>query len=259
MKKAHPKNCGCAQCSDKKPFVPPEHLLSKIAAGEVVLFVGAGIGAQLKSLIARKTVIYVGYSLSDENYLRLLRNISKMMEGNIRQSYFVSPEIDPKKLSSAPIPLVPIETDGTYFFEQLREELTERCGIIREEAFDCCDLFIDEVAEKHDKTADAFIKTQHPLLIFILGYQDGLIHSLQRIARMRKTGEYHSTSAVLARMQGYDRKIYEFEKRKDFWNSAYALGYQNGLLFLALKSSNSRAPNPPYPLRSTPCSPKASE
>ncbi len=204
------------------------------------------LGAQLKSLIARKTVIYVGYSLSDENYLRLLRNISKMMEGNIRQSYFVSPEIDPKKLSSAPIPLVPIETDGTYFFEQLREELTERCGIIREEAFDCCDLFIDEVAEKHDKTADAFIRTQHPLLIFVLGYQDGLIHSLQRIARMRKTGEYHSTSAVHARVQAYDRKIYEFEKRKDFWNSAYALGYQNGLLFLLLQSSNSRVPKPPF-------------
>jgi hypothetical protein len=39
------------------------------------------LGAQLKSLIARKTVIYVGYSLSDENYLRLLRNISKVMGG----------------------------------------------------------------------------------------------------------------------------------------------------------------------------------
>jgi NAD-dependent SIR2 family protein deacetylase len=394
MGKLHSKNCGCAHCSKEKPFTPPEHLISKVAAGEVVLFVGAGIstenrtycqstfydeirgelklsetpsfpelmelycglpdgrikllenikaridyflsfddlyrpmarfhrsisplhmitdvittnwddlfeqeckfspfiydsdlafwdaakrrvmkihgsisnfgsivattddykqsfkrlndgplGAQLKSLIARKTVIYVGYSLSDENYLRLLRNISKMMEGNIRQSYFVSPEIDKNKLSSAPIPLVPIETDGTYFFEQLREELAERCGIVRDEAFAHCKLLLDETAEKHNKSADAFIKTQHPLLIFVLGYQDGLIHSLQRILRMQKTGEYHSVNAVHARMHGYDRKIFEFGKKKDYWNAAYAQGYQSGLLFLLLKSKTEKAPKPPF-------------
>jgi NAD-dependent SIR2 family protein deacetylase len=40
------------------------------------------LGAQLKSLIARKTVIYTGYSLSDDNYLRLLRNIADMMGAN---------------------------------------------------------------------------------------------------------------------------------------------------------------------------------
>jgi len=394
MGKIHLQNCGCALCSKEKPFTCPEHLVSKIAAGEVVLFVGAGIstenrtycqstfydeiraklklsenpsfpelmseycklpdgrirllekikaridyfmsfddlyrpmarfhrsisplhmitdvittnwdelfeqecrfspfiydsdlafwdaakrrvmkihgsisnfgsivattddykqsyrrlndgplGAQLKSLIARKTVIYVGYSLSDENYLRLLRNIAKMMEGNLRQSYFVSPEIDQDKLSAAPIPLIPIETDGTYFFEQMREELSERCGIIREEAFAYCDMLLDEVAEKHSKTADAFIKTQHPLLIFILGYQDGLVHALQRIIRMRKTGEYYSAEAVHARMHGYDRKIYDFGNKKDFWNAAYAHGYQSGLLFLLLKSKNGKSSKPPF-------------
>lgn len=394
MGKIHPQSCGCAHCSKEKPFSSPEHLVSKFVAGEVVLFVGAGIstenrtycqstfydeirselkltetpsfpelmteycrlpdgrirllgkikaridyfmsfddlyrpmarfhqsisplhmitdvittnwdqlfeqeckfspfvydsdlafwdaavrrvmkihgsisnfgsivattddykqsykrlndgplGAQLKSLIARKTVIYVGYSLSDENYLRLLRNIAKMMEGNIRQSYFVSPEIEKDKLSAAPIPLIPIETDGTYFFEQIREELSERCGIIREDAFVHCAMLLDEVADKHSKTADAFIKTQHPLLIFILGYQDGLVHALQRIIRMRKSGEYHSAEAVHARMHGYDRQIYDFGNRKDFWNAAYAQGYQSGLLFLLLKSKNGKSRKPPF-------------
>lgn len=97
------------------------------------------LGAQLKSIIARKTVIYVGYSLSDENYLRLLRNISKMMEGNVRQSYFVSPNIDHSKLAQAPIPLIPIQTDGTYFFEKMRDAMSEKCQIICDEAFIECD------------------------------------------------------------------------------------------------------------------------
>jgi hypothetical protein len=202
------------------------------------------LGAQLKSLIARKTVIYVGYSLSDENYLRLLRNIAKMMNGNVRQSYFVAPKIDPIRLKKAPIQLTPIETDGTFFLEQMRKALSERCGIISEEAFAECDLFFDDVADAHNKTADAFLKTQHPLLIFALSYQDGLAHCLQRISRMWKTGEYHSARAVFDRIRGYDHRIDEFVRRKDFWNAAYAQGYQTGLLFLFLKSQRAKVPRP---------------
>jgi hypothetical protein len=46
MGKAHPRNCGCNLCSKEKPFTSPEHLTSKIVAGEVVLFVGAGISTE---------------------------------------------------------------------------------------------------------------------------------------------------------------------------------------------------------------------
>lgn len=46
MKRSHPKECECAVCSKEKPFVAPEHLLSQIAAGNVVLFVGAGISTE---------------------------------------------------------------------------------------------------------------------------------------------------------------------------------------------------------------------
>jgi hypothetical protein len=203
------------------------------------------LGAQLKSLIARKTVIYVGYSLSDENYLRLLRNIARMMEGNIRQSYFVAPTIDKERLKSAPISLIPIETDGSYFFEKIREQLAEPCKITNDTAFLHCSLLLDDVAEAHDKTADKFIKTRHPLLIFALSYQDGLIHALQRILRRRKSGEYHSLQHVHSLLHGYEMKVRDFIRRKDYWNAAYASGYQSGLMFLMLKSEDGDAPRPP--------------
>jgi hypothetical protein len=204
------------------------------------------LGAQLKSLIARKTVIYVGYSLSDENYLRLLRNIARLMQGSLRQSYFVAPRIDLEKLGRAPVPLIPIETDGSLFFERAREKLTERCGITRDQAFATCADLLDDIAAAHSKTADAFIRTQHPLLIFILSYQDGLIHALQRIIRMRRTGEYHSRMAVHARIHNYEHRIEDLSRAKDYWNAAYALGYQSGLLFLLLKSDDDEGPSPPF-------------
>jgi hypothetical protein len=45
-KRVHPQDCVCAICSKRKPFVVPEHLLSVLASGEVVLFVGAGISTE---------------------------------------------------------------------------------------------------------------------------------------------------------------------------------------------------------------------
>lgn len=169
-----------------------------------------------------------------------------MMDGNLRQSYLVSPEIDPQKLSQAPIPLVPIETDGTYLFEQIRAKLSERCGIISEDAFDQCDLLLDHVAEKHSKAADAFVRKRHPLLIFVLGYQDGLTHALQRIGRMRRTGEYHSEESVHNRMHAYELRAHELVGKKDFWNASYARGYHNGMMFLLLANRDPNATQPPF-------------
>jgi NAD-dependent SIR2 family protein deacetylase len=203
------------------------------------------LGAQLKSLIARKTVIYVGYSLSDENYLRLLRNIAKMMGANIRQSYLIAPNIDKKRLNSAPIPLIPIETDGAYFFEEVRAQLAVSSGIVRDEGFDACARLLFKIVDKHSKTAGAFIKTQHPLLISVLSYQDGLIHGLQRILRMKKTGEYHSVDHVHQQVHAYEHIIEDNKKLKDYWNAAYALGYQTALLFLILKAKDPKGPLPP--------------
>jgi hypothetical protein len=40
-------------------------------------------------------------------------------------------------------------------------------------------------------------------------------------------------------------KFQEYIKRKDYWNAAYASGYQNGLMFLMLKSEGVEGPRPP--------------
>ena len=48
MTKPHPEDCVCALCRNDKEFAFPEHLLDKIASGEVVLFVGAGISTENK-------------------------------------------------------------------------------------------------------------------------------------------------------------------------------------------------------------------
>jgi NAD-dependent SIR2 family protein deacetylase len=204
------------------------------------------LGAHLKSLIARKTVIYTGYSLSDETYLRLLSNIAKMMGESIRQSYFIAPNVDATMIANAPVPLIPMETDGAHFFECLRAHLSEHSEIVRDKAFQSCEEFLDEVIAQHIETADAYLRTKHPLLVFPLSYQDGLLHALKRINRQHKTGEYHDTKRVIATIHGYEHKASQFLKRRDYWNAAYAMGYQNGLMLLLFANYSDQYPTPPF-------------
>jgi hypothetical protein len=49
MKKPHPDECACAICCNEKDFDFPEHLLDKIASGDVVIFAGAGISTENRS------------------------------------------------------------------------------------------------------------------------------------------------------------------------------------------------------------------
>jgi NAD-dependent SIR2 family protein deacetylase len=172
------------------------------------------LGAHLKSLISRKTIIYTGYSLSDENYIKILNKISQMMGSNMRQSYFLSPSIDRQKLAKLPIKLVPIETDGAYFFEQIREHLRDEVGIIKDSAFDACRDLLKVALAAHEYTADYFSKKKHPLLVYTLSYQDGLIHALQRIRRKQNAGDYHSIQRVKNRVHGYEHKYRHYKQKK---------------------------------------------
>jgi hypothetical protein len=63
---------------------------------------------------------------------------------------------------------------------------------------------------------------------------------------MRRTGQYHSKTAVHVRIHTYEHRIEELFNKKDYWNAAYALGYQTGLLFLLLKSDHDDGPSPPF-------------
>jgi NAD-dependent SIR2 family protein deacetylase len=203
------------------------------------------MGAQLKTIMNQKTVLYTGYSLSDDNYIRLARNIAKVARPHIKASYYVSPHIDKTKLAKFPIPLIPIETDGAYFFEQLRIHLEKSIHLTPDRAFWACEKLLKLVAEAHNRTADAYLRSKHPLCIFALSYQDGLIHALQRIRDRRRTGEYHNRHHLIHLVHGYDHKIAEYGKRGDYWNACYAEGYSNGILFLISRSLDSRSSRPP--------------
>ena len=97
MGKIHPRNCGCALCSKKKPFTSPEHLVSKIAAGEVVLFVGAGISTENRTYCQSTFYdeIRAELKLSETpSFPELMSKYCKLPDGRIRLLEKIKARID---------------------------------------------------------------------------------------------------------------------------------------------------------------------
>jgi hypothetical protein len=203
------------------------------------------MGAQLKGFLSQKTIIYTGYSLSDPNYRAIATTIAKMIRPYKKQAYFVAPRIDHVALGKFPITLCPIETDGSYFLEQIRVHLEDEVGIIKDEAFDACERFLGEIAEAHNRTAEEFCSRWHPLLPNTLAFQDGVIHGLQRIRDRRHSGEYHSSDHVARLAEGYLHKEESYDLENDLWNSSYANGYGTAMLYLLAQNGEHKNASPP--------------
>jgi hypothetical protein len=193
------------------------------------------MGAYLKSLLATKTIIYIGYSLRDPNYLRLAQTMARLTKPFTRTSYFVSPRVDHDYLKKTRLSLFPLETDGAYFLEQFRihyKKLEEHPMIVDEDPFNECEDLLSHVNELHEYTADTFLKKRNPLLIFALSYQDGLQDALMRIKDSRKRGRYHNTAHLHDLVHGYEVRVSRYRRERNLWDACYCRGYQNGLIFL---------------------------
>jgi hypothetical protein len=204
------------------------------------------IGAYLKNLIASKTIVYIGYSLRDPNYLKLVQSMIKIMGPFARSSYYVSPKIDHAHLNGTKLNLIPVETDGAFFLEQFRlhyNSQNETRKILNESAFDNCENFLYDLNEYHSYTEEIFIETKNKLLILALSYQDGLQDALMRIKDQRSSGEYYSHDRVHSLIHGYEQKIDKYISENNYWDACYCRGYQNGLILLI---SDSDGAGPPF-------------
>ncbi|WP_112610079.1 SIR2 family protein [Rhizobium sp. WW22] len=204
------------------------------------------LGAYLKTLLSTKTVIYIGYSLRDSNYLSIIKSLNKIMGKFSRSSYFVSPTIDYNYLKSLNLNLIPIKTDGSFFLEQLRlhinENLSTHHQIIDEERFNFCEDFLLYVNEAHNCAADIFIETRKPIMTLVLSYQDGLQDALMRIKDTRSSGEYYNSERVRYLVETYETKVNTYASESNYWDACYCRGYQNGLLLLLTTNENNTPP-----------------
>ncbi len=188
------------------------------------------IGATLKTILATKTVVFIGFSFGDEDFAQIMNYLRDEMGDIFPHIYIVTLDetleerLDYKHLTS-------IVTSGTFFLHQLKLTLIDM-GVIKNTSIcPLIDAALDVVKELHDKISQINL-LKYPCAIYTLSYQDGVIHAFERFQQNYKTGEYNQPGR-LGRIAGkYEEMVNGFLVDEDFWNASYYEGYLNGLILI---------------------------
>jgi hypothetical protein len=198
------------------------------------------LGSSLKMMLATKTIIYMGYSFSDADILRIHKLLTAEMRGLRPRSYIVT--LDKSRDNGIrKAGLTPIYTDATYFLSIVKKHMVSKGHLLSDDVFNGVELLLDKVYYEHMRMTTSIDIIEHPEIIYAASYQDGLIHALQRILAVKNTGYYSHECNVNNAIQTYN----EIRKRKlrerIYHDVAYIEGYLNGMLFLVVPKTSRRA------------------
>ena len=188
------------------------------------------IGSSLKTMLATKCVVFIGYSFGDEDFNKIYNSLIEEMKDFLPHAFIVTLD-DEAEEKFRDKNITPIITDATFFIRVLKEHLITLELIVPEENFDNIYDVLDMVQEEHTKISNSFNIKENPEIILTLCYQDGLIHSFERILAMKKSGYYSNPQQVRKIINDYE--VIKKQKYSDgiYHDVAYIDGYINGLIF----------------------------
>lgn len=190
------------------------------------------LGAALKQIFATKTIIFCGYSASDQDFLNIYKTISSGLGKFARTHYLISPFLSESQIENfkKELNIVAIKTDATNFLTVVRNHMENKFCFSKKESKERIIENLIQLHEAHNDFVASYNPFETPHLMFSTVYQDGLIHAFQRILDQWHTGQYADLHYIRGQSQLYDNKISQHLKKKDYREVSYFTGYQTGLI-----------------------------
>jgi hypothetical protein len=125
------------------------------------------LGAHLKSLLSTRTTVFVGYSLKDEDFLQIYGTVREGLKDFHRQAYFVAPEVsDTDRSRLRELNLHFIETDGTFFIQQIKAHARTKICLCSDEMYDDVEETLSLAADAHIWLHDTYNAVKYPQILF---------------------------------------------------------------------------------------------
>lgn len=188
------------------------------------------IGATLKSILATKTVVFIGFSFGDEDFSQIIKYLRDEM-GEVYPHIYVVTLDDSLKNRQEYDNSTYIVTSGTFFIQCLKKELIERKTICNSNIERIVDFSLELISEAHMETSEIDLR-EYPSAMYALLYQDGIVHALERYLQMHVTGEYNNPCEFTNMISNYEDIINRCYKDKNYFDMSYYEGYKNGLIYI---------------------------
>ncbi|OGU58884.1 MAG: hypothetical protein A2V66_11060 [Ignavibacteria bacterium RBG_13_36_8] len=187
------------------------------------------LGSYIKTLLATKLLVFVGYSFRDYDFNRIYNFLRKEMKDVIPHSYIITLDEDLENRIN-PKNTTVIKTDGIYFFSTLRKHFENKKIIIPEENFKLIYFIEDLRHAAHDLVMKEFQTNKCSNLIFCAMYQDGIQHALDYLKFKSKSGESYNLKHLMDSYFSYKLQLRKkISKARNYMDLAYIDGYIQGL------------------------------
>ncbi len=190
------------------------------------------IGGRVKDLLSRKTVVFIGYSLEDEDFKKIWQFIDEKLGDLKPHFYIVSPDENMiEKLKNKNVTV--INTIGSNFIEKIRQQLIEEKYLLDSDIlYNVASTTLSLALNMHSKTNTMMRKEKNPLLIYSISFQDGIIHSLKRILSRKSSGEYLNPNFLYNSIESYFYLSENYMKEGKPFDAAYLMGYAHAMDFV---------------------------
>ena len=198
------------------------------------------LGSQLKLLITKKTLVFVGYSFNDEDFNRLFSFVHSQLGSFIKKFYIVTlDEYNNDKWKE--LDLEPIYTAGEYFLMVMIHKLQESGCLISRDVINDVERELEGLIEDHHRLAYEINMSDYPEVIFCLSYQDGMIHAFEHFLHHINYGESLCRANIRRILISYDALIKDKKRHKRWYDVAYLEGYITGYLFVILDENDKKS------------------
>jgi SIR2-like domain len=191
------------------------------------------VGAAAKHLMATHSVVFVGYSLRDDDIRQVIEALRHDLNSAARPTYFVHPNPAFKApLAGAEV----INTSAGFFVELLDRALVEAEYLLPLKLYDRAATMDQRLREARSRVDDNLFPWQLPLVIFNHAYQDGLGDAIDHTVAARRTGVDRQHHKLVQTATGYEKARQLATRARKYWDAAYIEGYGTGLLALGASS-----------------------
>lgn len=201
------------------------------------------MGAQLKTMLATKTVVFVGYSFRDSDFESLYRLMKRKMGDLLPRAYIVNPSVDDVPTFANDMHV--ISTSGFRFLKELKASFPDD-ELLDEQRFELIPYAREIVRSLHHEMIEAGEMCDDPAMFMCACYQDGLMDAFDYIMANRSRGDFYHRCYTERMITEVYEDLHDKRAEEGIWHTAaYIEGYMNGLCFL-LANDDERKEMPLY-------------
>lgn len=186
------------------------------------------IGSTLKTILATKAVVFIGFSFRDFDFNKIYDYLKKELKDVIPHCYIITLDKTFNETFDAEKVTV-INTDGTYFISILRKHLEGSKYLLPKKNLSSVVQLAYLRSMIHKTSEEMFMKNKTSTGIYNLFYQDGVQHAFDYLFYHSKTGLTFNPHSISRSIDAYQSIKKTLLKHKNYQDLAYVEGYISGL------------------------------